>query len=737
MLPSFDTVSYTMSYKPTTNKQRWAHLPFRGVENDNHLFLPLDPASRDIRFLRLHAGANDAPIECSLGHTVLDQLSSKFVPYLALSYCWGDTHDTVNIDLGFPTADESHIIQKFRITRNLHAALLALRSSTESRILWIDAICISQDDPKEKTHQVGLLSLIFSYARDVVVWLGEEDRDSNIIMRAQYLARAVLLDQVDSTSKAIPIDLANEELVRTWWKLFIASATEDEDLRIDIPSRHEDAVCKALYDSIDQFLQRPWFRRIWVFQEVLLAPRRVPGEPFVMMVAGKSAMIWSDWAKLARLCYKAPCVQTQERRNLTWFNGAWYKPTLLRGQANYAYYFDRTRKFLSTDPRDKLFALLHLAKDTHSRVGAHPHFAPDYEKSLSTIVLELASHGIVVPMMLRTSLINDDGDESQARSLAIDPGFTFELLYPPDPYASFEFYDKDPTPFVKKHDASVALPYNATVLATIAHKSNLSLGRSWCKDKGLPRLHRTNRIDWILDELSRACRPLVSDKDENNIKRNILAMIGVDFSSDPGLFSRSSEAGQIENSWFWKLAFGGSWTPRNAYGAPQFFVTTDNRLLLGSNEGQPGDYVVGTPENITIFLMAADKQQRGQRARDYRFAGSCTFYPDALDPTVITGQALHLFEHKNTKDASLVEPVQLSKAVVDDDMFEDYLNSDEHLSTLQEVDEASSLDTFLPPIAMQWTSRPVLESNDLPDTANKSRMKSLRAIFKRQSIKTR
>lgn len=61
----------------------------------------------------------------------------------------------------------------FDVTRNLEAALRRLRHPTESRLFWIDMICINQNFVEERTHQVNLMRLIYSRAVNVFLWLGD------------------------------------------------------------------------------------------------------------------------------------------------------------------------------------------------------------------------------------------------------------------------------------------------------------------------------------------------------------------------------------------------------------------------------------------------------------------------------------------------------------------------------------------------------------------------------------
>jgi Heterokaryon incompatibility protein (HET) len=98
-------------------------------------------------------------------------------PFAALSYTWGDPALTSTIYLDG---------QPFLVRPNLHAALVILRmrllldyhthnKDDRLQFLWIDAICIDQENIQERSHQVNMMSSIYSSAFLVVVWLGELD----------------------------------------------------------------------------------------------------------------------------------------------------------------------------------------------------------------------------------------------------------------------------------------------------------------------------------------------------------------------------------------------------------------------------------------------------------------------------------------------------------------------------------------------------------------------------------
>jgi hypothetical protein len=175
--------------------------------------LSLGPDS--IRLLRLMPHGNESiertEIQCELFEYTLQDPGKETHLYEALSYTWGG--------LGKPRSISINK-QNLAVTENLHAALLRLQDRSFERILWIDAICINQENLKEQSQQVQLMAKIYSKATCVLVWLGETaDNSDTALERIRIAAENGSLDSLND---------------------------------------------KTIQQAILALLQRPWFRRVWV-----------------------------------------------------------------------------------------------------------------------------------------------------------------------------------------------------------------------------------------------------------------------------------------------------------------------------------------------------------------------------------------------------------------------------------------------------------------------------------------
>lgn len=117
------------------------------------VYRALDHDKKEVRFLKILPPPKDghptAEIECIL---CTESLETN-VEFEAISYVWGEQNDTLTITVnGHPLV----------ITRSAFEVLHMLRAKYASLpYLWIDAICIKQDDSMEKNHQVPLMRDIY------------------------------------------------------------------------------------------------------------------------------------------------------------------------------------------------------------------------------------------------------------------------------------------------------------------------------------------------------------------------------------------------------------------------------------------------------------------------------------------------------------------------------------------------------------------------------------------------
>lgn len=186
-------------------------------------------------------------MSCNIFHTSLD----AHPQYEALSYAWG------NPDFSRTIYANSFLLP---VSTHLHEALLRLRRPSEKRTMWIDAICINQGDPSERSQQVGMMRSIFRSASNVVVWLGEESRTSN---RAVAFFKEIGEHGISRGGEKFGINRAEGEEHQIWERPVLYYDFSQSPLWKYIDeSRNED------WAAVDSLLARPWWSRTWTVQEV-------------------------------------------------------------------------------------------------------------------------------------------------------------------------------------------------------------------------------------------------------------------------------------------------------------------------------------------------------------------------------------------------------------------------------------------------------------------------------------
>jgi hypothetical protein len=201
----FGTDTNLVNYCATPNDLRNILFASLGNMDDHGKYLPLDSSKRQIRLLTLDqvTEQNGTSLQCTLQTASLNDQ----IEFVALSYCWGDYKVTRSILVnGTPR----------HVSENLAAALNRLHSWLHGRQIWVDALCIDQENHAEKNVQVPLVKAIYTGASLVYVWLGESN--PRIDEFAQGIAGSHAEPARDNEQSIQLVNLAASILLNTWWE---------------------------------------------------------------------------------------------------------------------------------------------------------------------------------------------------------------------------------------------------------------------------------------------------------------------------------------------------------------------------------------------------------------------------------------------------------------------------------------------------------------------------------------
>ncbi|KAI8665237.1 HET domain-containing protein [Fusarium sp. Ph1] len=321
-----------------------------GETEKRYRYKPL--AKDEIRLLEIQPGSY-GPITVSISHASLRNPPK----YRALSYVWGDATRQRPV--------RCNNNQQVWVTENCYSALQRLRHFDKKVTFWIDAICINQRDTPERNSQVQIMATVYRKAQGITIYLGEEDQESDLAMEA--LEKATFLPTCAIRAKCTD------------------------------PAKSQDPDVVALRN----LFARPWFKRVWVLQEVR-------NGKFPVIICGPKTLPWRVFDNLTRFGFPRTF-------------GLIPVPLDIRTVSRAEEKFDaeglfrrlcKARVCLATDPRDKVFALLPL----FSKVDGDgvKGFLPDYSRSTKDTFVNLAKY------LLRSSEVG------------------FSLLYATESYSSLE-----------------------------------------------------------------------------------------------------------------------------------------------------------------------------------------------------------------------------------------------------------------------------------------------------------
>ncbi|KAI2472423.1 HET-domain-containing protein [Annulohypoxylon bovei var. microspora] len=296
------------------------------------------------RLVRLQKGSW-GEIECEIIHTTLDD---NVIPYEAVSYRWGSPMKTASI-----------ILQggRLNVTSNLYLILRDLRDSETDRYLWIDAICINQEDVDERGHQVGRMKDIYSRAERVIFFIGRPTKFTDILMAA--------LSELQSVTSGNNWGYGDDRWDEAW-----------ADIQGRLENRHRYAR-RLFHRALVYLMEQSWFRRVWILQEVGNARSAI-------VHCGKAFVSARVFAVTPRLLEIKPSSHCQAVFDL--MPGPSRKPSRLDRDL-----YSLLRKFSGAEAqeeRDKVYALLGMCRNRKGKDD----LIPNYLNPIGDVICDTISY---------------------------------------------------------------------------------------------------------------------------------------------------------------------------------------------------------------------------------------------------------------------------------------------------------------------------------------------------------
>lgn len=306
-------------------------------ESKQYQYRPLE-SEDSIRLITvLPSFWRETELRCEICHVRL----STNPQYEALSYTWGDQTEL------YPIHCDGYVL---KVGKNLRDALLGLRSRWTKMVLWADAICINQADVPEKNRQVAMMDRVYSRATMVRIWLGPKQDDDRMVYNA---------------------------LCVVYFHMSLQFRDVRSGRRLDV-TRHRPELRADQWAALHAWYNRPWFSRVWILQEAVLAQKSQLhwGEQTVGLVAATMAIeglgafqhmetvFPSIPAAYDSLCFVAVIRALRQG-------------TIINPHANTVLsLLDGARGQKATDPRDKVYALLGLARNLMDEQVLVPDYSP-------------------------------------------------------------------------------------------------------------------------------------------------------------------------------------------------------------------------------------------------------------------------------------------------------------------------------------------------------------------------
>ncbi|KXT12044.1 hypothetical protein AC579_4683 [Pseudocercospora musae] len=351
--------------------------PMQHQEVRKVIYEPLDQKANQIRVLIIQPGQLRDHLDCQL--RVVSLAHEPTFEYETISYCWLEWNET------YEEAEMMLDGQSFRAPHTSIAAVRRIRLVKERRTIWIDAICINQQDIAERNSQVALMGTIYRKASRNLVFLGDDEQ-------------SVAEETVKSLrTKVRDLNEAEKRLSTSERKVWATGTAPDSWFSNGL-------VTVGAMEELRHLYSLRWFTRLWVLQEVVLARSNI-------CYWGSTSFPLSDVLRVS-LMYQDVMSNSDRNIDLSMIQQATYRAIDDLRQAmrlsmpgrprdglaiNWSMIYHLGSKRFTTDTRDQVYALVGLFQECHLEGAPLPSsIAPEYKKSVHEVFRDATKFGLEV-----------------------------------------------------------------------------------------------------------------------------------------------------------------------------------------------------------------------------------------------------------------------------------------------------------------------------------------------------
>jgi Heterokaryon incompatibility protein (HET) len=222
--------------------------------------------------------------------------------------------------------------------------------------LWIDAICVNQQDSNERDAQVRRMKSIYEQAEQVIIWLGRYNEPTDGSFRFDLSKYEI--DKFDENSEA----MARAALVLAFVLKEEGNQQQTSELLIGLEDCNHTSNLQV-WIQLSRLFHRPWFERLWIIQELAVSRQAI-------VLWGNLQVPWINLERAAKFILRPGDAKLPANiRKLFPLLGA-HRITQVALQSMYNFdtknvltILHNTQNTKCSDPRDRLYAIRGIVED--------------------------------------------------------------------------------------------------------------------------------------------------------------------------------------------------------------------------------------------------------------------------------------------------------------------------------------------------------------------------------------